>query len=72
MRRRTFAPKALRSTPMLSSQRRHTVIEIKRIGSQPSVKGPSDSFTGTVRIDQPLQATDPAQAPDPGSQPVGS
>ncbi len=26
-------------------------MEIKRIGSQPSVKGPADWFTGTVRID---------------------
>lgn len=35
-------------------------MEIKRIGSQPSVKGPSEWFTGTVRIDQPFQASDPA------------
>ena len=26
-------------------------MEIQRIGSQPSRKGPSDWFTGTVRID---------------------
>jgi hypothetical protein len=26
-------------------------IEIKRSGSQPSAKGPTDWFTGTVRID---------------------
>jgi hypothetical protein len=26
-------------------------MEIKKIGSQPSAKGPSDWFTGTVRID---------------------
>ena len=26
-------------------------MEIKRIGSQPSIKGPADWFTGTVRID---------------------
>jgi quercetin dioxygenase-like cupin family protein len=26
-------------------------MEIKRIGSQPSAKGPADWFTGTVRID---------------------
>jgi len=26
-------------------------MEIKRIGAQPSVKGPSEWFTGTVRID---------------------
>jgi quercetin dioxygenase-like cupin family protein len=37
-------------------------IEIKRIGSQPSTKGPSDWFTGTVRIDPLFQAKEPARA----------
>jgi quercetin dioxygenase-like cupin family protein len=36
-------------------------LEIKRNGSQPSNRGPSDWFTGTVRIDQPFQAPDPAR-----------
>jgi quercetin dioxygenase-like cupin family protein len=36
-------------------------VEIKRIGSQPSSKGPSEWFTGTVRIDQPFQGTDSAR-----------
>jgi len=36
-------------------------MEIKRNGSQPSGKGPSEWFTGTVRIDQPFQATGPAR-----------
>lgn len=36
-------------------------MEIKRIGTQPSVKGPDDWFTGTVRIDPLFQATDPAR-----------
>ncbi len=36
-------------------------MEIKRNGSQPSNRGPSDWFTGTVRIDQPFQAPDPAR-----------
>jgi quercetin dioxygenase-like cupin family protein len=35
-------------------------MDIKRIGSQPSVKGSSDWFTGTVRIDPLFQAPDPA------------
>src|SRR5271157_41876 len=35
-------------------------MEIKRCGLQPSVKGPSEWFTGTVRIDPLFQATDPA------------
>lgn len=40
-------------------------MEIKRAGSQPSTKGPSDWFTGSVRIDPLLQAPEPAfvQAP---------
>lgn len=36
-------------------------MEIKRIGSQPSGKGPADWFTGTVRIDPLFQASDPAR-----------
>jgi hypothetical protein len=32
-------------------------MDIKRAGSQPSGKGPSDWFTGTVRIDRLFQAT---------------
>ena len=36
-------------------------MEIRRIGSQPSVQGPSEWFTGTVRIDPLLQAPDPAR-----------
>jgi len=37
-------------------------MDIKRIGSQPSGKGPADWFTGTVRIDPLFQATAPARA----------
>jgi quercetin dioxygenase-like cupin family protein len=36
-------------------------MEIKRNGSQASVKGPADWFTGTVRIDPLFQANDPAR-----------
>jgi quercetin dioxygenase-like cupin family protein len=35
-------------------------MEIKRAGSQSSVKGPPEWFTGTVRIDPLFQAPDPA------------
>jgi len=35
-------------------------MEIKRCGSQASVKGSADWFTGTVRSDQLFQAPDPA------------
>jgi quercetin dioxygenase-like cupin family protein len=35
-------------------------MDIKRAGSQASVKGPADWFTGNVRIDPLFQAPDPA------------
>jgi quercetin dioxygenase-like cupin family protein len=37
-------------------------MDIKRIGSQPSGKGPGEWFTGTVRIDPLFQAPAPARA----------
>ncbi len=37
-------------------------MEIKRSGSQPSGKGSSEYFTGTVRIDPLFQANPPARA----------
>jgi len=37
-------------------------MEIKRIGSQPSTKGPIEYFTGNVRIDPLFQANNPARA----------
>ena len=36
-------------------------MKIKRAGSQPSTKGPSDWFTGTVRVDPLFEAPDPAR-----------
>ena len=36
-------------------------MEIKRSGSQPSGKGPSEHFTGTVRVDPLFEANDPAR-----------
>jgi len=36
-------------------------VEIKRVGSRPSGKGPSDYFTGTVRIDPLNQPVEPAR-----------
>lgn len=35
-------------------------MEIKRAGSQPSARGNSDWFTGTVRLDMPFAGTEPA------------
>jgi quercetin dioxygenase-like cupin family protein len=37
-------------------------MEIKRLGSQPSGKGPADWFTGTVRIDPLFQPNEHARA----------
>src|SRR5947208_16637482 len=37
-------------------------MEVKRIGSQPSAKGPEEYFTGSVRIDSPFQGSAPARA----------
>jgi quercetin dioxygenase-like cupin family protein len=36
-------------------------MQITRSGSQPSVKGPSEYFTGAVRIDSRFQGTSPAR-----------
>jgi len=45
-----------------SSPNKEFKMEIKRVGSQPSAKGPSEWFTGTVRIDPLFQAPAPARA----------
>lgn len=37
------------------------MITVMQSGSKPSVPGPSDYFTGTVRIDSPFQGTGPAR-----------
>jgi quercetin dioxygenase-like cupin family protein len=37
-------------------------MDIKRVGSRPSGKGPAEWFTGTVRIDALFEAHDPARA----------
>jgi quercetin dioxygenase-like cupin family protein len=36
-------------------------MDIKRIGTQPSGKGPADYFTGAVRIDPLVEAPEPAR-----------
>jgi quercetin dioxygenase-like cupin family protein len=40
---------------------RNETIDIKRNGSQPTRYGPTNAFTGTVRIDSPFEAPDPAR-----------
>ena len=37
-------------------------MDIKRSGSRPSAKGPSDYFTGAVRVDALFEAPEPARA----------
>jgi quercetin dioxygenase-like cupin family protein len=44
------------------ANKRESKMEIKRSGSQPSGKGPTEWFTGSVRIDPLFQATAPARA----------
>ena len=39
-----------------------STISISRSGSRPSRQGPSENFTGSVRVDPVFQATDPARA----------
>jgi quercetin dioxygenase-like cupin family protein len=48
------------STVAAIDQLRKAEMEIKRAGTQASVKGPADWFTGTVRIDPLFQAPSPA------------
>lgn len=48
--------------PQPATQRKEFDMEIKRIGSQPSGKGPADYFTGNVRVDPLFQPKEPARA----------
>ena len=45
-----------------TGQRKELNMKITRAGSQPSSKGPTDWFTGTVRIDPLFQTDAPARA----------
>lgn len=36
-------------------------MDIKRVGSRPSAKGPEDYFTGTVRVDPVMETPEPAR-----------
>src|SRR2546423_10666708 len=42
-------------------ERKNPNMEIKRVGSQPSGKGPAEWFTGTVRVDTPFKAEEPGR-----------
>ncbi len=54
-------PAVLRAQNTNTIHRKKSAMEIKRVGSQPSNKGPADWFTGTVRIDPLFQAPAPAR-----------
>jgi quercetin dioxygenase-like cupin family protein len=45
----------------MDEEARGEPIDIQRVGSRPSAKGPQDWFTGTVRIDPLIDASDPAR-----------
>ncbi|WP_419720832.1 cupin domain-containing protein [Pantoea endophytica] len=45
----------------VSAKENVSMITILPNGAKPSVKGPADYFTGTVRIDSPFQGTEPAK-----------
>ncbi len=55
-----FATRRAYASPSSSTQEK--TMDITRVGSQPSAKGPADWFSGTVRIDPLFQAKDPARA----------
>src|SRR5438132_13919701 len=56
-------PAILRGQTTTSAiQRKELDMEIKRVGTQASTKGPADWFIGTVRIDPLFQANAPARA----------
>jgi quercetin dioxygenase-like cupin family protein len=46
---------------MMLSPARSKKMEVKKSGSQPSGRGPSECFTGNVRIDPLFEAPDPAR-----------
>jgi quercetin dioxygenase-like cupin family protein len=52
---------AVMSLSMLGSGETPQAITIQRAGSQPSRKGPAESFTGSVRIDPLFQPNAPAR-----------
>lgn len=59
---RTLATAALSLTLVaFESHAEATPVTVTPNGSQPSVKGPADFFTGTVRVDAPFKGSEPAR-----------
>ena len=64
MTRRLFAGSAFATVAFAAPQKskeRNSAMEIKRSGSQPSGKGPSEWFTGAVRVDPLCNPPAPAR-----------
>lgn len=61
-----FAPVVV-SAAQADGETGKTMLTIIRNGSQPSAKGPADSFTGSVRVD-PLFSSRPDAANTPGAR----
>jgi quercetin dioxygenase-like cupin family protein len=53
---------AAAQTPAATTQARNGTMQITRSGSQPSRKGPTEYFTGAVRVDPLFQAPEPGRA----------
>ncbi|MYN06282.1 cupin domain-containing protein [Massilia sp. FT127W] len=49
-------------SPMASAAEEAASVSVTRAGSQASVKGPAENFTGTVRVDAPFKGTGAARA----------
>ncbi|WP_349971946.1 cupin domain-containing protein [Pseudomonas caspiana] len=59
---RTLATAALSLTLVAFESHAETMpVTVTPNGSQPSVQGPADFFTGTVRVDAPFKGTEPAR-----------
>jgi quercetin dioxygenase-like cupin family protein len=56
-------PMELRSAQLVGGADRHgrAQIEIRRVGSRPSGRGPAEWFTGSVRMDPLVDASEPAR-----------
>jgi quercetin dioxygenase-like cupin family protein len=51
----------VRDRTTATDQRRTTIMNIMRSGSQPSTKGSAEYFTGAVRVDMPFKGSAPAR-----------
>lgn len=58
---RTVALLLMLSVSAVSAKENLSMITVTKAGEKPSVKGPQEYFTGSVRIDAPFQGTAPAR-----------